>query len=90
MGQVTTVRPARKVRHRTNSTGGCLDGVARLFAQSLVSICYASASSRRDLLKVSRCSWYAEDCERLAMLQQLRLLNLLVVGSVGSHFFVVR
>ncbi|KAG6369623.1 hypothetical protein JVT61DRAFT_14192 [Boletus reticuloceps] len=27
--------------------------------------------------------WYAEDCERLAMLQQLRLLNMIVVGSIN-------
>lgn len=33
-------------------------------------------------------SWYAEDCERLAVLQQLRLLNVFVVGSVGPHFLV--
>ncbi|KAF8549934.1 hypothetical protein OG21DRAFT_1447248 [Imleria badia] len=27
--------------------------------------------------------WYAEDCERLAVLQQLRLLNMFVVGSIN-------
>ncbi|KIJ69734.1 hypothetical protein HYDPIDRAFT_78222 [Hydnomerulius pinastri MD-312] len=27
--------------------------------------------------------WYAEDCERVVVLQQLRLLNMFVVGSVG-------
>ncbi|KAH7882290.1 hypothetical protein F5I97DRAFT_1931482 [Phlebopus sp. FC_14] len=27
--------------------------------------------------------WYAEDCERLAILQQLRLLNMFVVGSLN-------
>ncbi|KAG9317935.1 hypothetical protein JVU11DRAFT_2168 [Chiua virens] len=31
-------------------------------------------------------SWYAEDCERLAILQQLRLLNMFVVGSVGLPY----
>ncbi|KAH0840381.1 hypothetical protein J3R83DRAFT_1413 [Lanmaoa asiatica] len=30
-------------------------------------------------------SWYAEDCERLAVLQQLRLLNMSVVGSININ-----
>lgn len=42
-----------------------------------------------DMVAQSRShSWYAEDCERLAVLQQLRLLNMFVVGSVGPHFLV--
>jgi hypothetical protein len=28
-------------------------------------------------------SWYEEDCERLLILQQLRLLNIFVVASVS-------
>lgn len=33
MGQIPAVRPTGKVHHGTYSTLGCLDGVARLFAQ---------------------------------------------------------
>jgi hypothetical protein len=33
-------------------------------------------------------SWYEEDCERLLILQQLRLLNTSVVASVSPHSYL--
>lgn len=80
MGRSAAVRPCWSIPCQVPPTPRCVYGVARIYALPQVMI--SSTGVSRSLGINYPASWYAEDCERLDILQYLRPLNMFVLGSV--------